>query len=213
MDRASTVSQHLNGASTPPRRRGHFGTGFWVLLMAATLVPGASAQNLLSLEVTPRLAVPVSTFADQGAESTFGLGGTVFLRVFSPLSVYAGWDRTSFDCGPCSGTGTLEVSGPFAGLEAQLAPDRRVRPWFRAGFSRRSTEADIPGAVIEMDESWAVHLAMGLHVEIRERFAVSTGARFETLDPSVDLGSDATDLGTPVSYVSLDLGVRLNVIP
>lgn len=202
----------MPGTSASRRRPVPLWAGVWLFLLM-TVAPGVSAQSLLSVEVSPRLVLPVSTFDDQGAESTLGFTGMVFVRVFSPLSVYGGWDRTSFGCGPCSGSGTIRVSGPYGGLEAQLAPDRGVRPWFRAGFSRRSTESDIATATIEMDPVWAIHVAMGLQIEIQERIAVTTGARFETLDPSLDIGADATELGTPVSYVSFDLGVRLNVIP
>ncbi|NNF26460.1 MAG: hypothetical protein HKN73_04450 [Gemmatimonadetes bacterium] len=205
--------QHLNGAPALRLRPVPIRAGLWLLLLLVTIAPGVAAQSLLSVEASPRIALPVSTFGDQGAETTLGFTGMVFVRVFSPLSVYGGWDRTSFGCGPCSGSGTIRVSGPYAGLEAQLAPERRVRPWFRAGFSRRSTESDIATATIEMEQSWAIHVAMGLHIGIQDRLAVITGARFETLDPSLDVGADATELGTPVSYVSFDLGLRLNVLP
>ena len=195
-----------------PTRTGGLAAGLGVACLLAA-VPGASAQSLLSVEIAPRFVMPVSTFGDQGAESTTAVTGAVFLRVFSGLSVYGGWDRTSFDCGPCSGSGALDVSGPFAGLEAQLSADRRVRPWFRAGFGRRTTESDIPTAVVETEKTWGIHLGLGIQVDVVERVALTTGARFETLDPSLELGSDATELGTPVSYASFELGIRLNAIP
>ena len=213
MERASPIPSQSTGSPAPRRHLRRLGPVLCLMLLAAAGPQGASAQSLLSVELSPRAVMPVSTFGDQGAENAFGLTGIVLLRVFSPLSIYGGWDRTSFDCGPCSGNGSLDVSGPYGGLEAQLATDRRLRPWFRAGFGRRMTESDISTATIETDENWAIHLAMGLQFEIQDRVSVTGGARFETLDPSVDLGSDVTDLGTPVSFVSLDLGLRLNIIP
>ena len=214
-DRSMQITPFGPGSFSASHARSRRGlvTVLLVGLLSAGTVSDASAQSLLSVEVSPRVTMPVSTFSDQGAERALGVTGAVFLRVFSPLSVYGGWDRTSFDCDGCGGAGSLQVSGPYGGLEAQLAPDRRIRPWFRAGFARRSTETDIPAATLESEQSWAIHAGMGVQVSVMERLAVTTGARFETLDPAVDLGSDATELGTPVSYVSFDLGVRFHILP
>ncbi len=183
------------------------------LVAMATLAPGGTAQSRLAVELVPRVTTPVSAFGDQGPDASLGLTGMVLVRVFSPLSVYGGWDRVSFDCGQCSSRGNVRASGLFAGMEAQLSTDRRLRPWFRAGASRRTAESSIVAATIETEDTWAIHTAAGVLVAIGDRFAVTAGAQFETLDPGVDLGSDATELGTPMSYVSFGLGLRLDLIP
>ena len=177
-----------------------------------TLASSGAAQSQVSVELAPRLTTPVSAFGDQGPDASPGLTGMLLVRVFSPLSVYGGWDRVAFDCGPCGTPGSIRASGPFAGMEAQLSTDRRWRPWFRAGASRRTATSSIVIATIETEDTWAIHAGAGLLVAIGDRFAVTAGAQFETLDPGVDLGSDETELGTPMSYVSFGVGLRLDLI-
>lgn len=178
-------------------------------LLAST--PGASAQSLLSVDGTLPWANPVSTFGEQGADPGMGFGGQVVVRVFSPVLAYVGWDQASFDCPTCSPSGDVTVDGFALGMEAQLYPDSRWRPWFRAGMARRSVETE--AGTVESPDAWAIQVATGLLVRVIPALDVRAGLRFETLDPELDLGTDLTELGTPLSYVAVDLGLRLRVVP
>jgi hypothetical protein len=203
-------------ANPPGTPRGRIPSRPWeaalVVLVALLLLPPAlTAQSLVAVEGSLPWARPVSTFGEQGADPGIGVGGQVVVRVFSPVLVWAGWDRTSFDCPTCSPSGDVTLDGLALGMEAQLNPDSRWRPWFRAGAARRNVEADV--GTIESSEVWAIQVATGLLVRLVPALDLRAGARFETLDPGLDLGTDLTELGTPVSYVAIEMGLRLRVIP
>ena len=183
------------------------------LLLAAALATTpapAHAQPLLSAEVTVPYTYPLSSFREQDTQGVIGFGARALVRIFPAVQIYGGWDRATFDCPSCTGGSEIRATGPSGGIEAQLFTDASVRPWFRVGAVKREVTTDAPLSEIEDPDVWGIQIAVGLVYNLFDPVSLTAATRLETSDPSIDLGNDLTVLGTPVSYLAFEFGLRLH---
>ncbi|HEX8904529.1 MAG TPA: outer membrane beta-barrel protein [Longimicrobiaceae bacterium] len=194
------------------------------LLLGAFVALPARAQGILpfSAEVRGGVALPQGDFND-GADTGWGIGGTLRYRIAPMVDVYAGYDRFSFGADSSSDFDEgVDVSIRDEGFRAgarftfPLASTLTgLSPWVEGGatFNRTTLHASDGSASIDVnsDRSVGFEVGAGLNFAVAPRVSLSPGVRYRShkasFDDAID-GGDGSDVDA--NYFVVEVGLSIH---
>jgi opacity protein-like surface antigen len=186
-----------------------------VFTIAALLssAAAAQAQGLLPLAVEARggFALPQGDWAElYDIGNGFGYGINARLQVLPLISIYGGWDRYSFsieDVDSDAIDSGLHLGGQ---ISLPLSAVTGVSPFAFAGvLYNRTTMAEASGVESESDDDFGYEVGAGLAFPFAPTLTLTPAVRYRSHSAEFSFGEDPAE--TTVSYLSLDVGLKLGI--
>ena len=180
------------------------------------LASSAAAQRTPSLAVAADVgpAFPLGDFADDGAETGWGVGVSATVRLTRLLGVYGSYERTSFDV-EGRGDDAWTDTGMGVGVRVWFPAAERARlhPWAQLGVGWHDLDRPLGAEFAELDTDGIRTLEGGAGVDValvRQVLFLRPAIRYRTYSFEVDLGGETAE--TSASHLTLALGV-MAVVP
>jgi hypothetical protein len=143
------------------------------LLLLATTAAAQTPTFSIAADLGP--AIPLGSFANDGARVGWSSGASAALRIRQPIGVYLSLERTSFPIDAARAattTGRWTDTGVGAGVRVWLpvAAQSIVQPWIQLGAGLHTTDAPIAGPrfadvdterIRTLESSGGVDIALG----------------------------------------------------
>jgi hypothetical protein len=168
----------------------------------------------ISLEIRGGYSLPVAALNDLGAQSDFGYGAQVMLRLSPSFGLYGGWGRDVFHCEDCTGDAQIRSSGVELGGKF-IVPDReRAHPWVKGGLLASKSLLMTGTSQFEGSRNVGLQAAVGLDAPLSAMVSVSPSARFHSFTSEFD-GVEGQFAGyqprTDFRYFSFDLAAQIHL--
>lgn len=181
------------------------------ILAAGSMVAATPilAQTPVTAELRGSYGVPVGDFADSNAEADFGFGADLFVHFTPAVAAYGGWGRDRFSCETCGDDEGARSEGFDGGIQFTIARGTPVEVLLRGGVVYHKVETEAGLVSVESDYSLGVQATAGVAVALGARASLVPAVRFQTLDPSIDVAGDDVSTDGRMSFLALQLGLRV----
>jgi hypothetical protein len=189
-----------------------------LLLLAGSAAAQRTPSVTLAADFGP--SFPFGDFADDGAETGWGLGVSGAVRITRGIGVYASYERATFDIdSSAAGADVEDWTDSGIGVGARFwfptAANARVQPWTQLGIGWHDVDPP-PGraefADVDTDGIRTIEGGGGIDIAVAKRtLFLRPAIRYRKYSFEADAGQSVSKRS--VAYLTLALGAAIVIAP
>lgn len=181
-------------------------------LVLFIITQNANAQNNLSLEVRPGVAVPTEKLGDADLNIGFGIEATLAYRFMPHLSAYAGWGWHKFNSEDSFAGSDVdfEETGYTFGLQfVHPLWDTNLDYLIRAGgiYNHLEVENNDGDITADSGHGFGWQAEAGLVLPLGDKWRLMPGVRYRSLTSDFEIGGVTTS--TDLRYIEPGVGLSV----